>query len=125
MSDNEDMFSRILKKLDKNQESLNELDKKLELHRQETKYEFQAIKDLDTHQNSILEEHAKRSDRLEQDNKLREEALRKELKGLDSRVETLELPKKWFAVTKKWLIWIAATVGAISMIWEAIQKLGN
>jgi hypothetical protein len=125
----EQLITLVLEKLDKTHGIVTNLDKKLDLHVQRTEQEFEAIKVLDEHQNRLLEEHAKRSDRLEQDNKLREEALRKDLKetskGLDQRVSNLEAPWKWILTTKKGLAWITGAAIGLAAIIELIKLLGG
>lgn len=115
------MLERIMNHMKENGNMLSAMDKKLDLHIQETKYEFKAIRDLDVLQNAILEEHHKRSDRLAQDNALREEALRKDLTAQEKRIEVLEAPQRWLATTKKWLIGAGAAGGALAAIYEAVQ----
>jgi predicted metalloenzyme YecM len=125
----EQLIARMLDKLDRTHEVVTSLDKKLDLHVQRTEQEFEAIRVLDTHQNELLAEHAKRSDRLEADNKLREAALRKEMsenvQTLDKRVSVLETPWKWILTTKKGIIWLAAVATAVAGIVELIKLLGG
>ena len=120
-SDNNPLLDLIISRLKENTDTLAAIDKKLDLHIQETKYEFKAIRDLDVLQNAILEEHHKRSDRLAEDNALREAALRAEMKKQDARIEKLEAPGKWWATTKKWLLGLGAVAGAIAAVYEAVQ----
>jgi hypothetical protein len=125
----EQLIARMLDKLDKTHEVVTSLDKKLDLHVLRTEQEFEAIRVLDAHQNELLAEHAKRSDRLEADNKLREAALRKEMsenvQTLDKRVSVLETPWKWILTTKKGIIWLAAVATAVAGIVELIKLLGG
>ena len=115
------MLERIMDRLQESGAMLSAMDKKLDLHIQETKYEFKAIRDLDVLQNAILEEHHKRSDRLAEDNALREAALRKDMKSQEKRIEALEVPRKWLATSKKWLIGLGAVGGAMAAIYEAVK----
>jgi hypothetical protein len=123
----EQIIARMLDKLDKTHEVVTVLDKKLDLHIQRTEQEFESIKVLDEQQNQLLAEHAKRSDRLEQDNKLREEALRRDMhdaiKPLEDRISILETPWKWILTTKKGLAWISAAIASIIGIIEFIKML--
>lgn len=125
----EQLIARMLDKLDRTHEVVTVLDKKLDLHVQRTEQEFEAIKTLDEHQNQLLAEHAKRSDRLEMDNQLREQALRLEMqnsiKPLDVRISTLETPWKWILTTKKGLVWLAAVAASIAGIIELIRMLSG
>lgn len=126
MSDDNKLLERIMDRLKENTDTLALMDKKLDLHIQETKYEFKAIRDLDVLQNAILEEHHKRSDRLAEDNALREAALKKELEVQGKRIEKLEAPSVWWATTKKWLLIGGSIATAAVAIYEAIKALlGN
>lgn len=115
------ILEKIINRLEENNSTLQAMDKKLDLHIQETKYEFKAIRDLDVLQNSILEEHHKRSDRLAEDNALREQAIRNELSKQEVRIEKLEAPRKWLETTKKWLIGLGAAAAGVAAIYEALQ----
>ena len=117
------LLERIMDHIKENSSTLAAMDKKLDLHIQETKYEFKAIRDLDAVQNAILEEHHKRSDRLAADNALREAALRKDMKIQDGRIEKLEAPRKWLKTTKNWLIGFGAVAAAIAAVYEAIHYI--
>jgi ParB-like chromosome segregation protein Spo0J len=125
----EQLIARMLDKLDKTHEVVICLDKKLDLHVLRTEQEFEAIRALDAHQNELLAEHSKRSDRLEADNKLREAALRKEVsekvQAIDERISVLETPWKWVLTTKKGIIWLAALATAVAGIIEFIRRLGG
>lgn len=125
----EQLLSRMLDKLDKTHEVVTSLDKKLDLHVLRTEQEFEAIRVLDENQNDLLAEHAKRSDRLERDNRLREEALRRDLENtaeqLSKRVSVLETPWKWILTTKKGLAWLAGAALAITAIVELVKLLGG
>ena len=87
MSDDNKLLERIMDRLKENMDMTAQMDKKLDLHIQEVRYEFKAVRDLDVLQNAILEEHHKRSDRLAEDNVLREAALKKEL---EERLEKID-----------------------------------
>lgn len=125
----EQLIARMLDKLDRTHDVVISLDKKLDLHVLRTEQEFEAIRELDSRQNELLAEHAKRSDRLEADNKLRELALRKDMdasvKSLDKRVSFLETPWKWVLTTKKGLMWLAAVSAAILGVLELIKLIGG
>jgi hypothetical protein len=125
----EQLITLMLEKLDKTHGIVTNLDKKLDLHVQRTEQEFEAIKVLDEHQNRLLEEHAKRSDRLEQDNKLREQALRLDMqntiKPIESRLSAIEAPWKWVLTTKKGLIWLATIAAAVAGIVELIKLISG
>lgn len=123
MSDKLDniMLERIMDRIKESGDMLSAMDKKLDLHIQEARYEFKAIRELDVMQNAILEEHHNRSVQLKRDNDLREESLRSELKLQADRITDLEAPRKWFAMTKKWLLGLGAVGGAVLAIYEAVQ----
>jgi len=119
----------MLDKLEKTHDVVTSLDKKVDLHVQRTEHEFNAIRELDARQNELLSEHAKRSDRLEKDNALREASLRHDFLGttkdLDKRITVLETPWKWILTTKKGLMWLAAVAGSIVGIIELIKMLSG
>ena len=126
MSEDNKLLGLIIDRLKENTDTLAAIDKKLDLHVQETKYEFKAIRDLDVLQNAILEEHHKRSDRLAEDNALREASLKKELEVQNARIAKLEKPsqaKQWWSITKKWLLIGGGIATATVAIYEAIKTL--
>lgn len=129
MSEDNKLLERIMDRLKENTDMLAAVDKKLDLHIQETKYEFKAIRDLDVLQNAILEEHHKRSDRLAEDNALREASLKKELEVQSARIAKLEQPtpaSQWWSTTKKWLLIGGGIATAAVAIYEAVKTfLGN
>lgn len=126
MSDDNKLLERIMDRLKENMDMTAQMDKKLDLHIQEVRYEFKAVRDLDVLQNAILEEHHKRSDRLAEDNVLREAALKKELEVQNARIAKLEAPSIWWATTKKWLLIGGSIATAAVAIYEAVKALlGN
>lgn len=129
MSEDNKLLERIMDRLKENTDMLAAVDKKLDLHIQETKYEFKAIRDLDVLQNAILEEHHKRSDRLAEDNALREASLKKELEVQSARIAKLEQPtpaSQWWSTTKKGLLIGGGIATAAVAIYEAVKTfLGN
>lgn len=129
MSEDNKLLGLIMDRLKENTDMVASMDKKLDLHIQETKYELKAIRDLDVLQNAILEEHHKRSDRLAEDNALREASLKKELEVQNARIAKLEKPsqaKQWWSITKKWLLIGGGIATATVAIYEAVKTfLGN
>lgn len=125
----EQLIARMLDKLDRTHEVVTTLDKKLDLHVQRTEQEFEAIRHLDAQQNDLLAEHAKRSDRLEKDNQLREASLRRDFLGtttdLDKRISVLEMPWKWILTTKKGLAWLAAVAVSLAAILELVKLISG
>lgn len=125
----EQLINRILDKLDQTHEVVTSLDKKVDLHVQRTEQEFKAIAILDAQQNELLSEHAKRSDRLAEDNRLRELSIRQDFMGttkdLDKRVSVLETPWKWILTTKKGLMWLAAVATSVAGIIELIRMISG
>lgn len=121
MSEDSKLLGLVIDRLKENSETLAAMDKKLDLHIQETRYEMKAIRDLDVLQNAILEEHHKRSDRLAEDNALREAALRAEMKKQEARIEKLEVPGKWLNTTKSWLLKAGAIATAAIAIYEMVK----
>ena len=126
MSDDNKLLEQIMDRLKENMDMTAQMDKKLDLHIQEVRYEFKAVRDLDVLQNAILEEHHKRSDRLAEDNALREASLKKELEVQNARIAKLEAPSIWWATTKKWLLIGGSIATAAVAIYEAVKALlGN
>ena len=125
----EQLINRILDKLDRTHEVVTSLDKKVDLHVQRTEQEFKAIAVLDAQQNELLAEHAQRSDRLAEDNRLREVSIRQDFLGttkdLDKRVSVLETPWKWILTTKKGLMWLAAIATSVAGIIELIRMISG
>lgn len=121
MSEDSKLLGLVIDRLKENSETLAAMDKKLDLHIQETRYEMKAIRDLDVLQNAILEEHHKRSDRLAEDNALREAALRAEMKKQEARIEKLEAPGQWWRTTKSWLLKAGGIATAAVAIYEMVK----
>jgi len=91
-------------------EKISGIDKKLDLHLQEVRYELKSIREQDEEQNKLLAEHAKRSDQLEKDNILREQAIRSDLQKIEKRVDKLSIPWKiaqYLQIFASWLGGIA------------------
>lgn len=106
----------ILKKLCKQtadtQKSVTDMDKKLDLHIQKMDYELSDIKQTNTVQNEVLEQHHQRSDELARDNDLREQAIRGDMAEHEARIENLEAPQKWAKTTWKVLLGLGALAAA-------------
>lgn len=83
-----DMMKKLLDQSEETQKTVVSLDKKVDLHIQKTELQLAQIHKLDEQQNSILEEHHKRSDGLAKDNELRERSLRVELANFNERLES-------------------------------------
>ena len=110
--------------------TVSSLETDFKLHKQESQARWDAIEKLDKEQNEILATHASRSDRLEQDNLLRERGLRADIfaegvvdpdkrkKTLIGRVEGLEFPMK----AGKWTFGLAAGILAILKAIDLISK---
>jgi DNA polymerase III gamma/tau subunit len=113
-----EVIKQVLERTEETKECVQRLDKKVDLHIQKTEIELSQIAELDARQNMILEEHAKRSDRLERDNILREEGLRKEF---DQRFEKIEKPREWIITTGKVFFWLASAAGALYGAYEFIN----
>src|SRR5271170_5813423 len=75
-------------------EEVSSIDKKLDLHLQEVRFELSRIKETDEVQNKLLSEHSQRSSELKRDNDLKEASLRADMKKLESRVDELSIPWK-------------------------------
>lgn len=105
-----EQLERVLEKQEETRGCVTKLDKKIDLHIQKTELELEHIRELDTKQNELLDDHAKRSDRLEKDNHLREMALRTDF---EQRFQTIEKPREWIKITGKVLFWAASFAGAV------------
>jgi DNA polymerase III gamma/tau subunit len=113
-----EVIKQVLERTEETKECVQRLDKKVDLHIQKTEIELSQIAELDNKQNALLEEHSKRSDRLERDNILREEGLRKEF---EDRFQDIEKPREWIITTGKVLVWIASAAGALYGAYEFIR----
>ena len=124
-----DTMREVLERTEETKDCVQKLDKKVDLHIQKTEMEFEQIRELDDKQNNLLEEHAKRSDRLEKDNALREEKLRLEYKeedkkihsDLDTRLQKIEKPRDWLKMTAKVIFWTASAAGAMYGAYEFFE----
>lgn len=132
-----EMVNKLLDQSSETQRCVVALDKKVDLHIQKTEIQLEAIEKLDLQQNSILEEHHKRSTRLEEDNKLRESALRLELakfdeslaekvskiefQALDERIQHVEKPYEWMKTFGKVLAAVGTISGALYAIYQLIE----
>lgn len=130
MSEDNKFLERIMDRLKENSDTLAAMDKKMDLHIQETKFELASIKRLDEIQNAILQEHHDRSVQLKRDNELREASLRKEMQdgvaAQNKRLEKLEAPGKWWALTKRWALIGSSISTAAIALYEAMKALlGN
>jgi hypothetical protein len=110
------LVTTAVKKIDELAAGVQSLDKKVDLHIQETKFGFSRVEQTDQQQNKILEEHHQRSTELKRDNDLREQQIKKELEVLSRRLVRVEAPRKWLAMTKSLVLWLAAVLGAIVAI---------
>jgi hypothetical protein len=113
-----EFIKQILEKTEETRECVQQLDKKVDLHIQKTELELAQIAKLDSQQNALLDDHAKRSDRLERDNQLREETLRREF---NVRFEAIEKPREWLKTTSKVFFWIGSAAGALYGAYEFIK----
>lgn len=102
-------------------EKLSAMDKKLDLNLQEVKFELIQIKEQDAKQNSLLAEHAKRSDQLEKDNNLREKQLRNDISKLEKRVDELSIPLKLAKYIQIFASWLGGVSFAALTILELIK----
>lgn len=104
------VLQKVLEKQEETQDCVQKLDKKVDLHIQKTEIELEHIRELDEKQNQLLDEHAKRSDRLERDNQLREAALKQQF---ETKFEEIERPRKWLLTTGKVIFWAASGAAAL------------
>lgn len=122
---------QVLEKVEETQTSVNQLDKKMDLHIQKTGLELEQIRTLDEKQNQLLADHAARSDRLEKDNQLREQTLRiyiddkhDELEtSVTDRIQVIEKPRQWLIMTGKVFFWLASAAGALYGAWQFIESI--
>jgi len=122
---NRDIYLELLTDLkdrcDRTHDCVISLDKKQDLFMQKMDYEIGEIKTLDAAQNSILEEHHKRSVALQNDNVLREQALRLEILKMDKRLDSLEAPRKTLKQLKRWVLWLGGVAGALVAILKFLE----
>jgi len=104
------------KKMDKTQECVQAMDKKVDLGFQEVQHQFDATNKLDEQQNELLATHMRRTVALEKDVEIRDQAMNK-------RVSRVEAPFKWFSGTYKILISLGAIAGAVATIAFVSYKL--
>ena len=132
-----EMVRKLLDQSTETQRYVVALDKKVDLHIQRTEIQLEAIHKLDIQQNAILDEHHKRSDRLEEDNRLREGALRLELakfdqllaeklskndiQQLDQRVHNIEKPREWLRIFAKVLLGASTAAGALYAVHQFVS----
>jgi len=95
--------------------NLAELDKKLEIHINNCKHSFEAIKILDEKQNEQLELHIARSDAIERQNELTKEQL-------EIRIAELKLPYELIKMGVKVTVSLAALITALSVIVKYLPK---
>ena len=114
---------QLLDKLDQIHESVNSLDKKVDLLAQSTKYELKSIRVLDEEQNTLLAQHAQRSEELSRANDLLEKNMINADAGLSVRIESLEQPRKVVITLFKWAIAGCTGVASIAGLAYAILKL--
>ncbi len=114
------MLEKVLETTEKTQKCVSGLEKKVDLHIQETKYELKAINETNERQNATLDKHHQRSDEIKRDNELREKGLRNEVfgkKGLEPRVSKLEEPQKARSLLAKWgMHALKAAGGALAVL---------
>lgn len=122
-----ELLSKIVENTEKTSQAVSTLAKKFELHVQKMDYELREVSRTNEIQNQILEEHHKRSDRLEEQNTLVKAQLRAEIFGegmidpkkrettIVGRIEKLEAPKR--AIAWSFTI-IMAILGLVSTIYK-------
>lgn len=120
------LLNKVLKTTEETQKCVNSLDKKVDLHIQETKFELKAISETNERQNKGLDEHQQRSTEIKRDNELREAKLRHEIfgaTGLEPRVSKLEEPKKVRNLLAKWAVLGAKVVGGVLAMFKIIDLI--
>jgi hypothetical protein len=85
------------------------VDRKLDLHIQETKLSLEQIAVLDERQNTLLAEHMARSDALEKQNVITKQ-------GLDAEINKLKKPQEALQWLYKGVLAIAALLAAVAFI---------
>jgi hypothetical protein len=113
-----ELLKKVLEKSEDTNNLVHYLRRDLDLHIQKTEFELEGIRSLDKQQNEILQEHHDRSIQLKRDNELREEALKLEIRKVDSRVAALEEPRKIIKTIGQWIIGLGALAGAIAAIYN-------
>jgi hypothetical protein len=131
LDDTKETRKQILEKVEETQLSVSQLDKKMDLHIQKTGLELEQIKVLDEKQNQLLADHAARSDRLEKDNQLREQALKIYIDekhdtletSFTDKIQVIEKPRQWLIMTSKIFFWCASAAGALYGVWQFIETI--
>ena len=125
----EDKFLNLLldlnEKLDETRSHMYTLGKDFALYAQKVEFELKEIRQLDAEQNSLLDVHIKRSNNLEKDLQMREDAIRKdmanEVSKLEDRLVRVELPQKWLGLTRSLVVWIGGIATSIIGIVQIIK----
>ena len=124
------LLSKVVENTEKTAGAVAELSKQFELHVQKMDFELKEISRTNEIQNSILDEHHKRSDRLEEQNELTRLKLRAEIFGegmpnpdkrkttIVGRIESLEAPKK----AAKWVY--ALVMAGLALAAAVLKVLG-
>ena len=134
MSENQ-ILADILQSVRESNESIQELDKKFELHEQKMQFEIEKINELDDHQNKLIAEHIAGVNTLRDMHRSHRKEAHQMIKKLadtcDARLSKLEEPSPWVIWLKHNKI-IAATVlsivgGATAVIrfWDQLMKVIN
>lgn len=122
MSENDSLHLQLLKKLLASQlelqETVAELDKKMELHAQKADYEFSQLKRLDEEQNALIDEHIAGVTTLRQMHKLLKD-------DIHARLERLETPRKALNYATSLILWLGSIAGATLGLIKLLQAIGS
>lgn len=122
------LLAKVVENTERTAATVSDLTKQFALHVQKMDYELKEISRTNDIQNRILDEHHKRSDRLEEQNELNRIKIRAEIFGegvlnpakrettLLGRIEKLEAPKKA-------MIWLYGGLMAMLSLTAAILKV--
>lgn len=111
---NDDKFLMILDKLT----DISERSARMEVEQQYMRNDIEKVKDQDEVQNKLLAEHIANSHAAHQ----RLDVNQKMLETFESRIKSLEEPRTFLNLFKKYLLWLAAVGGAILAIIKWFPK---
>jgi hypothetical protein len=106
-----------------NNKTVVELDKKLDLHIQQTSYELKRINDQDEIQNHLLDKHIEGVNTLKAMHIAHVEENEKQFKKVDDEIEGLRKPADWIRTTTKIVLWLGSTAVAVTGLVEFIKWL--
>jgi hypothetical protein len=125
MARSDEEILMLLRGLVEDQRSTNkavvELDKKLELHVQQTSYELKRINDQDEIQNHLLDKHIEGVNTLKAMHLAHVEENKKQFDKVDDEIEGLRKPAEWIRTTTKIILWLGGIGTALVGILEIVK----